>query len=92
MESLNIDDIHLENVVNDYFFKKRMNTSRWLQSTMKKSKLDLLKDSSDIEISDEPSSIHLDEYNRSDNSDFKMDDDSTKKTESVNDDINHRVC
>ena len=86
MESTNIEDIHLENIVNDYFFKKRMHTSRRLRSTMKKSKFDLLKDSSDMEISDESSSINSDNYHSSDDSDFDIYDDYTNETESINDD------
>ena len=87
IESMNIEDIHLENVVNDYYIKKRMHTSRRLRSTMKKTKFDLVdKDSSDISISDESLSTNSDNYHSSDDSDFDIDDDYTNETESINDD------
>ena len=79
----NIDEVHLENLVNDYFFNKRMKSSRRLRSTIKKSKLDLTKESSDMEISDDSSDIHLDQYNSSDDSDFDMNNDSTNDMDSI---------
>ncbi len=63
-----------------------MKSSCRVRSTMKKFKIDLMKDSSYIEVSDESSSINLDEYNSLDDSDFAMDDESTNETESMDDD------